>query len=283
MTLDAGRSHGLPVASATVTLLPNFESGGKRRLLGGLSIFARFAVAAAAIVLAWQLFSVQFDSPVLFPGPAKTAERAVELIREGRLQADILASLQRIVIGFAIGSLIGASIGLAMGSFRLVADLLQPLVNFFRFVAPTAWIATFMVWFGLGETSKIALIIYATVFVVLLSAMIGVGAVDRNKIRAAQCLGASERQILLWVKLPAALPYILTGMRMAMMNSFMTVVSAEMIAAESGLGFLIYNSRQWMETDSIFVGMLALGVVGLLSDRLFVLMTRTLLRRFSLR
>ena len=140
-----------------------------------------------------------------------------------------------------------------------------------------------MVWFGIGETSKIALIVYATVFVVLLSAMIGVGAVDRNKIRAAQCLGASERQILLWVKLPAALPYILTGMRMAMMNSFMTVVSAEMIAAESGLGFLIYNSRQWMETDSIFVGMLALGVTGLLSDRLFVLMVRTLLRRFSLR
>jgi NitT/TauT family transport system permease protein len=283
MTLEAGRSQALPVANAAVALTPSFESGGRRRLLGALSIILRFSVAAAAIVLAWQLFSVEFDSPILFPGPAKMATRAVELIREGRLQADTLASLQRIVIGFAIGSLIGAAVGLAMGSFRLVGDLLQPLVNFFRFVAPTAWIATFMVWFGLGETSKIALIIYATVFVVLLSAMIGVAAVDRNKIRAAQCLGASERQILRWVKLPAALPYILTGMRMAMMNSFMTVVSAEMIAAESGLGYLIYNSRQWMETDSIFVGMLTLGVVGLLSDRLFVLVTRTLLKRFSLR
>lgn len=283
MTVDAGPSRALPGANAPVTLTPAFEPAGKRRVLGGLSILARFTVAATAIVLAWQIFSVQFDSPILFPGPAKAAARAVELVREGRLQADIVASLQRIVSGFVIGSLIGASVGLAMGSFRLVADLLQPLVNFFRFIAPTAWIATFMVWFGLGETSKIALIIYATVFVVLLSAMIGVGAVDRNKVRAAQCLGASERQILLWVKLPAALPYILTGMRMAMMNSFMTLVAAEMIAAESGLGFLIYNSRQWMETDSIFVGMLALGVIGLLSDRLFVLMTRTLLRRFSLR
>lgn len=283
MTVDAGPSQALPGASAPVSLAPALPSAGKGRLLGALSILARFTVAAAAILLAWQIFSVQFDSPILFPGPAKMAARAVELISEGRLQGDILASLQRIVIGFAIGSLIGASVGLAMGSFRLVADLLQPLVNFFRFIAPTAWIATFMVWFGLGETSKIALIIYATVFVVLLSAMIGVGAVDRNKVRAAQCLGASERQILLWVKLPAALPYILTGMRMAMMNSFMTLVAAEMIAAESGLGYLIYNSRQWMETDSIFVGMLALGVIGLLSDRLFVLMTRTLLRRFSLR
>jgi NitT/TauT family transport system permease protein len=282
MTGVSGPSHALPAANATVDIPPTVASKGQRRMLAGLSLFARFSIAAAAIVLAWQVFSVQFDSPVLFPGPLKTAQRAIDLIQEGRLQGDILASLRRIAAGFFIGSFIGAAIGLAMGSFRVVADLFQPLVNFFRFVAPTAWIATFMVWFGLGETSKIALIIYATVFVVLLSAMIGVGAVDRNKIRAAQCLGASERQILLWVKLPAALPYILTGMRMAMMNSFMTVVSAEMIAAESGLGYLIYNSRQWMETDSIFVGMLALGVVGLLCDRLFVLIIRTALKRFSL-
>jgi NitT/TauT family transport system permease protein len=252
------------------------------RLQTALSIFLRYVVAAAAIVVAWQIFSVRFDSPVLFPGPAKTAERALELIAEGRLQGDILASVQRIFIGFAVGSFIGALLGLAMGSFRVVSDLLQPLVNFFRFIAPTAWIATAMVWFGLGEGSKVALIIYATTFVVLLSAMIGVSAVSRNKVRAARCLGANDRQIFLWVTIPASLGYILTGMRMAMMNSFMTVVSAEMIAADAGLGYLIYNSRQWMETDSIFVGMLTLGVVGLLTDRLFVLLTRTALRRFSL-
>ena len=252
------------------------------RLQTALSILLRYVVAAAAIVVAWHIFSVRFDSPVLFPGPAKTAERALELIAEGRLQGDILASVQRIFIGFAVGSLIGALLGLAMGSFRMVSDLLSPLVNFFRFIAPTAWIATAMVWFGLGEGSKVALIIYATTFVVLLSAMIGVSAVSRNKVRAARCLGANDRQIFLWVTIPASLGYILTGMRMAMMNSFMTVVSAEMIAADAGLGYLIYNSRQWMETDSIFVGMLTLGVVGLLTDRLFVLLTRTALRRFSL-
>jgi len=252
-----------------------------KRAHGAASLVLRYAVAAAAIGLAWQLFSVRFDSPVLFPGPAKTVERAIELIGEGRLQADILVSLQRILIGFAIGSLIGALVGLAMGSSRLVADLFQPLVNFFRFIAPTAWIATAMVWFGLGEASKISLIIYATVFVVLLSSMIGVGAVARNKIRAARCLGATDRQIFFLVTLPGALTYVLTGMRMALMNAFMTVVAAEMIAAEAGLGFLIYNSRQWLETDSIFVGMLTLGVVGLLADRLFVLASRTLLKRFS--
>ena len=252
-----------------------------KRVRATASLVLRYAVAAAAIGLAWELFSVRFDSPVLFPGPARTAARAVELIEEGRLQGDILISLQRIVIGFAVGSLIGALAGLAMGSSRLIADLFKPLVNFFRFIAPTAWIATAMVWFGLGEASKISLIIYATVFVVLLSSMIGVGAVAPNKIRAARCLGATDRQIFFLVTLPGALTYVLTGMRMALMNAFMTVVAAEMIAAEAGLGFLIYNSRQWMETDSIFVGMLALGIVGLMADRLFVLVSRTLLRRFT--
>ncbi len=252
-----------------------------KQVRGTVSLVLRYTVAAVAIGLAWELFSMRFDSPVLFPGPAKTAARALELIEEGRLQADILASLQRILIGFAIGSLIGALAGLAMGSSRLVSDLFQPLVNFFRFIAPTAWIATAMVWFGLGEASKISLIIYATVFVVLLSSMIGVSAVARNKVRAARCLGATDRQIFFLVTLPGALTYVLTGMRMALMNAFMTVVAAEMIAAEAGLGFLIYNSRQWMETDSIFVGMLTLGIVGLIADRLFVFVSRTLLRRFS--
>ena len=252
-----------------------------QRTVGLGSLVTRYTLAAVAIAALWHLASTEFDSPVLFPGPLKTADRALELIAEGRLQADVIASLKRIFAGFLIGSAAGALIGTVMGSSRVVADVLNPLINFFRFIAPIAWIGAVMVWFGLGETSKIALIIYATVFVVALSATMGVASVNRNKIRAAQCLGADAKQIFMWVTLPAAVPFILTGMRMAMMNSFMTVVSAEMIAADSGLGYLIYNSRQWMETDSIFVGMLALGVVGLLTDRLFVLATRTLLRRFS--
>lgn len=251
------------------------------RARAALSLLSRYTIAIVVIAGAWHVAAEQFDSPILFPGPLKTLDKAIELVSEGRLQGDILASLQRILVGFLVGSLIGAVVGLAMGSFRLVADVLQPLVNFVRFIAPIAWIGTVMVWFGLGEVSKVALIIYATVFVVMLSAIAGVASVHRNKIRAAQCLGSTPRQIFVWVTLPAALSFILTGMRMAMMNAFMTVVSAEMIAAESGLGYLIYNSRQWMETDSIFVGMLTLGVVGLLTDRLFVLLTRTALRRFS--
>lgn len=241
---------------------------------------ASYAVAVALVVAAWQIASTLFDVPVLFPSPLAAARKGIALIQEGRLQSDIAISLWRIGTGFAIGSVLGAALGLLMGSSRLVADVLAPYVNFLRFIASIAWISAVMVWFGIGETSKIVLIVYTTTFVVLLNTMAGVVSVHPAKIRAARCLGASGRQIFVWVTLPATLGYILTGMRLAMMNSFMTVVSAEMVAAESGIGFLIFNSRQWMETDAIFVGMFTLGVLGLLTDRVMQALIGAFLWRF---
>ena len=239
-----------------------------------------YAIAVAIVLVAWQVASTAFDVPVLFPSPLAAARKGIALIREGRLQADIAISLWRILTGFVVGSVLGAALGLLMGSSRLVADMLAPYVNFLRFVASIAWIPAVMLWFGIGEASKIMLIVYTTTFVVLLNTMAGVVNVHPTKIRAARCFGASPAQIFIWVTLPATLGYILTGMRLAMTNSFMTVVSAEMVAAESGIGFLIFNSRQWMETDAIFVGMFTLGVLGLLTDRLMQALIRTFLWRF---
>jgi hypothetical protein len=111
-------------------------------------------------------------------------------------------------------------------------------------------------------------------------AMIGVLTVHPNKLRAARVFGATGFRLFAHVTLPAALPHVLTGARLAMMNSFMTIIAAEMVAARQGLGFLIFNSRQWMEVDAIFVGMITLGLLGLLADRLMALLTRLLFRRF---
>ncbi len=239
-----------------------------------------YAIAVAALVAAWQLASNAYDVPVLFPSPLAAVRKAVDLVREGRLQHDIAISLWRILAGFVIGSVLGAIVGLMMGSFRVVADVLNPYVNFLRFLASIAWVSIVIIWFGLGETSKIVLIVYTTTFVVLLNTIAGVLAVHPTKIRAARCLGASAARIFVHVTFPATLPYILTGVRLAMMNSFMTVVSAEMVAADSGIGFLIFNSRQWMETDAIFVGMFTLGVLGLATDRILQLLIGTFLWRY---
>lgn len=232
------------------------------------------------LVVIWDTAARAFDVPVLFPTPLATWEKAIQLIGEGQLQSDIAISLWRIGIGFAVGCILGTALGLMMGLSRLVADVLGPFVHTLRFIGPLAWISAVMIWFGLGETSKIALIVYTTTFVVLVSAMIGVMTVHPNKLRAARVFGAGGWRLFLYVTFPATLPHILSGARLAMMNSFMTIIAAEMVAAREGLGFLIFNSRQWMEVDAIFVGMISLGLLGLAADMLMILLTGLLFRRF---
>ena len=127
------------------------------------------------------------------------------LVREGVLPYHVSVSLYRIALGFLLGTLVGVPVGLAMGLFRPVLILLEPYVQFFRFVPPVAWIIPAILWFGIGETSKIFLIFYTTVFLVLLNTMAGVAAVARNQIRSARCFGATRWQLFLWVSLPATM------------------------------------------------------------------------------
>ena len=138
--------------------------------------------------------------------------------------------------GFLGGSLIGIPIGLAIGSFAIVRRMLEPYTEFLRFIPATALITVAVIWFGIGEGSKIFLIIYTTVFIVIINTAAGVTAVAPNKIRAARSLGASRAQVFFFVALPATVPYILTGMRLAMANSFVTIIAAELVAANDGLG-----------------------------------------------
>jgi NitT/TauT family transport system permease protein len=126
-----------------------------------------------------------------------------------------------------------------------------------------------VIWFGIGEASKVFLIIYTTVFIVILNTAAGVGAISPNKIRAAQALGATPRQIFFLVAFPATVPYILTGMRIAMANSFTTIVAAELVAANDGLGVILWQGRLYMQIDDIFVAMVSLCVLGFTFDRLF--------------
>jgi ABC-type nitrate/sulfonate/bicarbonate transport system permease component len=248
--------------------------------------FRRSLVFAASLVFAlvfWAVLAWWVDKPAFLPSPEATLKGAVELIGNGELLNDVIASFSRIIIGFAIGTLIGIPLGLLMGMSPFVRTFMDPYVEFFRFIPPIAFITLAVIWFGLGEVSKIALIIYTTVFMVAINTMIGVLGVDADKRFAALCLGASERQVFLYVVLPAAIPDIVTGMKIAMGNSFMTVVSAEMVAARSGVGFLIFNSRLFLLTDWIFVGIITLGLMGFITDRLLRYVAMTLLKRYEVR
>lgn len=250
--------------------------------VGGIAFGAVMrAIPIALVILLWQAASDAYDVPLLFPSPLAAAEKGLALLQEGRLQGDVAASMGRILTGFVLGSLLGAAAGLVAGSSRLLADLMAPHIIAMRFIGATSLISIMLIWFGIGELSKVLLIIYTTTFVVLLNTMTGVMLIHSTKLRAARVFGCSPMQTFWHVTLPAALPHILGGARLAMMNSFMTVVAAEMIAANSGMGFLIFSSRQWMETDAIFVGMFTLGILGLVTDRAFVLLTRFCFARFQ--
>jgi ABC-type nitrate/sulfonate/bicarbonate transport system permease component len=137
-----------------------------------------------------------------------------------------------------------------------------------------------MLWFGIGEMSKYFIIIYATLIIVLLNTAAGVSRTPVTRIRAARCLGAAEHQVFLKVILPSAVPYVLTGMRVALGFSFMGIVAAELIGAREGIGFLIMNSQLLLQTDQLFVGLLTLGVVGLVVDRIFRILLARSMRRY---
>lgn len=220
-------------------------------------------------VLLWQFVTMFFVNPVFFPTPVRAFEKGVEMIGDGSLFGHVQASLARIFAGFFVGSLIGAPVGLLMGNFRPVRALFEPYIQFFRFVPSIAWLTPAVIWFGIGEVSKVVIIVYTTVFIVIINTIVGVSNVAPNKIWAARSLGANRTQTFLFIVMPATLPFILTGMRLAMGNSFATVVSAELIAADEGIGYLISNARIFLSTETIFLAIVVLGTLGFISDRIF--------------
>lgn len=242
--------------------------------------WAVIAVLWLAGFAVWQLAALHYGEDII-PGPVATLQAAWELLREGSLIHYIGISFYRVFSGWVLGSLIAIPIGLVIGKVYAVRIFAEPLLNFIRFIPPIAFITLFMVWFGIGEQSKIALIMYATLFIVVLNTLTGVLSVEEDKVRAARSMGASEWQILLHVVIPATTPYIFTGVRLAMGTSYMAIIGAEMIASNEGVGYLIWNSRLYFRTDWIFVGLISLGLMGFVTDRLFGLFGRKALYRYG--
>ncbi|MGG3622094.1 ABC transporter permease [Bacillus gobiensis] len=233
-------------------------------------------------IIIWQIISL-FSEPEFFPGPWETFLGGIELVSDGTLQNYALISYGRILTGWTLGSLIGIPIGLLMGKLRYIRLLLESYLNFFRFIPALVFVTLFILWLGIGEQSKIALITYTTLFVVTLNTMAGVLAIDENKFRAARSMGATEVQILLHVILPATVPYIFNGIRLAMGNSFMAIVGAEMLAAKEGIGYLIWTSRLYLKTDWIFAGIITLGLMGFFMDKVLTNAGSLLLKKYGVR
>lgn len=201
-------------------------------------------------------------NPVLLPRPDQVLAAGIDLVRTGELQRDIAASLYRVVVGFLIASALGVSAGLMVGTWRTLEDLLDPMIELLRPIPPLAFLPMMVLWFGIGEGSKIAFIAYAAFFPVFTTTLEGIKFVDPVLLRAAASLGATRRELFQHVVLPAALPSIITGLRLAFGLSFFVIVAAEFIAADSGLGYLINDARTFFLVSQMLVGAAVIGLIG---------------------
>jgi ABC-type nitrate/sulfonate/bicarbonate transport system permease component len=201
-------------------------------------------------------------NPMLLPGPGAVVVTGIDLVRSGELQRDVAASLYRVVVGFAIASVIGVATGLAVGTWRTLEDLLDPMIELLRPIPPLAFLPMMVLWFGIGEGSKIAFIAYAAFFPVFTTTLEGIKFVDPVLLRAAASLGATQREMFRYVVLPAALPSIVTGLRLAFGLSFFVIVAAEFIAADSGLGYLINDARTFFLVSQMLLGAAVIGIIG---------------------
>ncbi|MEU2128095.1 ABC transporter permease [Streptomyces sp. NPDC018352] len=259
-----------PVKSPNPAKHPEKKAPGTGRLRSLL-----LGLASAALGLA--AWSVLANSGIDgFPGPVEVARRAITLIGDGTLLADAGASLRRVLIGYVLGVALAIPVGFLMGWYPVVRRLIEPWLQFFRMVPPLAIIPLAIVLMGIDETPKIFVIFLAAFLSSVVSTFQGVVAVDVTLVNAARVLGARDPQVFLGIVVPASTPFILVGMRIGLGASWATVVAAELIAAQGGLGFRMQQAQLYYDLPTIFVQLIAIGAIGLVMDRLLLLAERRL-------
>ncbi|MFL9652413.1 ABC transporter permease [Streptomyces sp. PB17] len=247
------------------------RSRSRRR---GLPLALNAVSVALGIAIWWALAAAGFKLPT----PPEVVDRASTLISDGTLADDALASLTRVLIGFALGTAVAVPVGFLMGWYGILRGLIEPWIQFFRTIPPLAIIPLAVVAMGIDETPKIFVIFLAAFLACVISTFQGVVNVDRTLINAARVLGAGDATIFARVVVPASTPFILVGMRVGLGSAWATLVAAELIAAQEGLGYRMQNAQLYYDLPTIFVGLISIGILGLLMDRVLLLAERRLTR-----
>ena len=239
-------------------------------------------ILLAVIILLWQFVSkvwlprIDPQMSVLMPAPSNIAVTAAGMIASGELFYHLIASLKREISAFFFAAA-AIPLGIAMGWWRLVYKQVNPIMEVLRPIPPLDWIPLSILWFGLGDEQNEFIIFLGMFFPILVNTIVGVKNIDPNLVRAARSLGAPEHKLLMRIVLKGALPQIITGVRIGLGVGWMALVAAELVGANSGLGFLINDARSMLRTDIIMVGMLTIGLIGLLIDTAIRVLSRQLL------
>lgn len=228
------------------------------------------AAIAAALALWWGVTKLEWVNPLFVPSPASVWNAFVEICREGYKGSSLLvhagASLKRLGTAFLIILATAIPLGLISGFFIRVRALVEPFIEFYRPLPPLAYYTLLVLWLGIGDSSKIALLALAGFAPLYIAVASGVVRIPQDRINGARSLGASRARLFTRVIFPSCLPDIFTGVRTALGMTYTTLVAAEMVAAESGLGWMVLDASKFLRSDVIFVGIILMGVIAVLID-----------------
>ena len=250
-------------------------------LLKRLLRVGEYLILPVLLLSVWQAaVDLKWVKPILLPAPTTVAATFWSMVVSGELPKHLAISLWRVLEGFAIASVFGLMLGIGIGLSRRLDRMTDLTLQLIKPIPPISWIPLAILWFGIGEVGKIYIIFLGAFFPVLVNTIDGIRQTDHRYVELAEVLEISRARLIAQVILPSALPAIMTGLRVGLMVAWMCVVAAELIAASSGVGFLIMDARLLSQTDQVLVGMITIGAMGKLLD---VILKRLELRIISWR
>jgi ABC-type nitrate/sulfonate/bicarbonate transport system permease component len=257
----------MTIVSAPAGLKPS----GPARLYRQAAKLLPYLYAAVGVVAVWWAVVLIFKPHMsLLPSPLLTARTFVQLVASGELPRDAAYSVFRVLAAWSLAAVVAVPLGFAMGRWQRLERVLDPVVELFRPISPLAWIPLAILWFGIDEGGKIFVIFIGTFFPILLNTIAGAKTIDPVLIRAGRILGCKDDASLFRkVVLPAALPQVIVGLRISFGTGWAAIIAAELVAARSGLGYLISNGMEVLRSDYVLVGMVTIGVLGVLFDAVF--------------
>ena len=239
----------------------------------GLSLASFFA-----ILLLWEIICrTGLVEPIFLPSPSQVFARALKMSAQGTLFEHVLASSRRVMVGFLFASLVAVPFGIFLGSSRLCMAVFRPFVSLLRPLPSMSWIPLSLLWLGITETQKYSIVFMGAFAPSLLYVIEATRNIDPILIRAAQNLGATHRDIMKEVILPGALPQIIAGLKVMLGIAWTCVISAELVAAQNGLGFMIMNGKEYFQTDTVLLGMVLISLTVMVIDVVFKKVERRLL------
>lgn len=239
-----------------------------------------FGLIIPVIVLViWQVAVIlEWLPQSLIASPTQIVADFWVFIKNGELFEHIFISLYRLSVGFVVGSLLGLATGIAVGTSKLLEKLLGPIIQFLAPIPPIVWIPLLIIIFGIGEVSKIILLVVASFFVLFINTVQGIRSTDQKYVDVAHVYNKSNFDLIRTILLPSSLPNIFTGMRLALGLSWILLIAAEVMASSKGLGWLIWDARNFSRPDDMFVGIITIGLLGKLSDQILIKLERRFTR-----